>query len=218
MPISLHTWRIYPLTWISLLLVVLLFPLGILLPSWWSWENGPIENTQVVILSAGVVLSWSAAHHNRDDNQMRKLWLWTIPVWLLIIGRELSWGRVFFDPVTVGPDGPIFPSICAIWYGRYVYPAITIVTIVTLYGLWHNFNWIKIKQRWCIPAIDGILLILAAIAAQLVFERDLIAAFEPYSQMLEEWSELIVYWCMISIVRVCGFNCTGDVGMNERFF
>ena len=75
MPISLHTWRIYPLTWISLLLVVLLFPLGILLPSWWSWENGPIENTQVVILSAGVVLSWSAAHHNRDDNQMRKLWL-----------------------------------------------------------------------------------------------------------------------------------------------
>ena len=208
MSTQLFTQKIFPSTWVSLLLTVLLFPLGLSLPAWWGWENGPIENTQVVILIAGAVLAWLAARHNRNDSQIRKLWLWTIPVWLLMIGRELSWGRVFFDPVTVGPGGPMFPSIHAIWYGRYVYPVITIIIISTLCGLWYNFSWSKIIQVWRIPAIDGILLVLVAIASQLVFERNLILALKPYSQMLEEWSELIVYWCMISILLVTGFKNT----------
>lgn len=203
---QLFSWRIYPSTWVSLLLVASLFPLSLSLPAWWGWENGPVENTQVVILIVGAVLSFFAARHNYDDSQTCKLWLWTIPVWLLMVGRELSWGRVFFDPVTVGPDGPIFPSIHAIWYGQYVYPVNTVIISSTLYGLWYYCNWSKIKQTWCIPAIDGTLLILAAIASQLVFERNLILALEPYSQLLEEWSEMIVYWCMISILMVTGFK------------
>ncbi len=206
MSTQLFTWRVFPVTWVSLLLVVLLFPLGFLLPGWWGWENEPIENTQVVILGAGAGLSWLAAQHNRDDSEMRKLWLWTIPVWLLLIGRELSWGRVFFDPVFIGPDGPVFPSIHAVWYGRYVYPVNAVIMLSTLYGLWRNFNWSKIKQRCRIPAVDGIVLLLAAIAAQLIFERELITVLKPYSQMLEEWSELIVYWCMISMTSVIGFS------------
>lgn len=199
-------WRIFPSTWVSLLLAVMLFPLGFFLPEWWGWENGPIENTQVIILIAGAVLSWLAARHNRDDSQICKLWLWTIPVWLMLAGRELSWGRVFFYPVSVGPDGPIFPAIQKIWYGRYVYPVNSIITISTLCGLWYNFSWSKIKQIWRIPAIDGILFVLFAIAAQFVFEKSLISVLKPYSQLLEEWSELIVYWCMVSILVVNGFK------------
>lgn len=203
---QLFSWRIFPSTWISLLLMVVLFPLGFSLPEWWGWENGPIENTQVIILIAGAILSCLAARHNRHDSQICKLWLWTVPIWLIIIGRELSWGRVFFDPVSIGPDGPMFPSIHEIWYGRYVYPVNIIIMSSTLCGLWYNFNWKKIKHIWRIPAIDGILLILSAIASQLVFEKNLLMVFNPCSQLLEEWSELIVYWCMVSILLVNGFN------------
>ncbi|SFL43628.1 hypothetical protein [Pelosinus propionicus] len=203
---KLVTWRVFPSTWVSLLLAVMLFPAGLFLPGWWGWENGPIENTQVVILIAGAILSWLVARQNYDDRQFRNLWLWSILVWLLMAGRELSWGRVFFDPVSTGPEGPMFPSIRAVWYGQYVYPILTVVFIVTLIGLWRNFNWANMKQRLSIPAIDGILLIVAAIASQLIFERNLILVLHPYSQVLEEWSELMVYWCMISMAFVIGFK------------
>jgi hypothetical protein len=121
-------------------------------------------------------------------------------------GRELSWGRVFFDPVSTGSEGPMFPSIRAVWYGQYVYPVLTLIIITTLIGLWRNFNWGNMKQKLCISAVDGILLILAAIASQLIFERNLILILQPYSQVLEEWSELMVYWCMVSMVLNIGFK------------
>jgi len=203
---QLITWRLFPSTGVSVLLAVLLFPLGFYLPGWWGWENGPIENTQVVILIVGAIVSWLAARRNWDDIQMRNLWLWSILVWLLMVGRELSWGRVFFDPVSTGSGGPMFPSIRAVWYGQYVYPVLTLVIITTLIGLWRNFNWGNMKENLCISAVDGILLILAAIASQLIFERNVILILQPYSQVLEEWSELMVYWCMVSMVLVIGFK------------
>jgi hypothetical protein len=186
----------------SLLLTALLLPVGLFLPAWWGWENGPIENMQVVILFAGAVLSWIMARHN-TDRQMHNLYLWLIPIWLLIVGRELSWGRVFFDSVSIGAGGPVFPSIRSIWYGRYVYPLNTIVIITALVGLRRNFNWSKIKQiQW--PAIEVIIVVVAVVASQLVFERKLILLLKSYSQMLEEWSELIVYWCMVSTLVITG--------------
>ena len=42
-----------PTTWLSLLLLALMFPLGLGLPDWCGWENGPLENLQVVILFSG---------------------------------------------------------------------------------------------------------------------------------------------------------------------
>ncbi len=204
---KIFAWRWYPLNWISLLLLVLLVPVGFFLPAWYGWENGPIENTQVFILIVGAVLSWLASRRNCDNRKIRNLWLWSIPVWLLMVGRELSWGRVFFDPVSIGPEGPTFPSIHEIWYGQYVYPILSIIIIATLIGLWRNFNWVYIKQKmYEISVLDGVLVIVGAIVSQLIFDRDLIMMLKSYSQMLEEWSELIVYWCMVSIVFVAGFK------------
>ncbi|WP_371374865.1 hypothetical protein [Sporomusa aerivorans] len=127
-------------------------------------------------------------------------------VWLIMMGRELSWGRVFFDPVAIGSDGPAFPSIHEIWYGSFVYPILTVIVFCTLIGLWRNFEWEHMKSKLCISMIDGSLLIAAAIASQLVFERNVILLLQPYSQLLEELSELIVYWCMISILVTNGFR------------
>lgn len=170
----LFTWRLFPSTWISVLLLVLLFPLGYFLPEWWGWENGPLENIQVALLIAGAALSWLVARRNSVDSRLRKMWLWTIPIWLLLIGRELSWGRVFFAPVSVGTHGPIFPAKQAIWYGAYVNPIIAVIAISALSGLWYNFRWSEIKRVLRIPLIDLILLFVLLIAGQFVFEKTLL--------------------------------------------
>lgn len=201
--------KLFPTTWISLFLSALLFPLGVSLPAWWGWENGPIENTQVVILSAGAFLSWLAARRKDEDRKVHNLWLWMIPVWLVLAGRELSWGRVFFDPVAIGAKGPAFPAIQDIWYGPYCYPVLTVIIISTLLGLWRNFDWEHIKPGLRVAVVDVSLLILAALASQLVFEKNLVAALSAHSQMLEELSELLVYWCMVSLIAV---NVPGSPG------
>lgn len=198
------SWHPNPTTWLSLLLVVLLFPLGLTLPPWWGWENGPIENTQVVILAVGVFVSFFAARNSQEDRQIRGFWLWQIPIWMLLIGRELSWGRVFY-PVAIGTNGPSFLSIHQLWYGQFVYPLIAVVTLISLLGLWHNFNRSLLGPKLNLPAIDILLLTLAAIAAQFIFEKTVIIALKPYAEVLEELAELIVYWCLVSIAATVGF-------------
>lgn len=202
---QMFVWRVFPSTRISLLLTALLFPFGLFLPNWCGWENGPIENTQIAILATGVILSWKAARRNSTDKEMKDLWLLIIPIWLLIIGRELSWGRVFLDPITIGPEGPVFPALHTIWYGKYVYPINTVIIGSIVSGLWKCGGWSRIMQiRY--PAIETILLILNIVASQFIFEKGIILSLGVHSQMLEEWSELTTYWCMVSTVLIIGFR------------
>ena len=198
------SWHPFPTTWLSLLLVVLLFPLGLTLPPWWGWENGPIENTQVVILCIGAFVSFFAAQNSQKNRQVRNFWLWQIPIWALVIGRELSWGRVFY-PVAIGAKHLSFLSIHQLWYGQFVYPIVAAVTLISLFGLWRNFNrslWEKLN----LPAIDMFLFTLAVIASHYIFEKSVIIALKPYTEVLEELAELIAYWCMVSIVATIGFT------------
>ncbi len=47
-------YQLFPTTYLSLLLTGLLFPAGLCLPAWWGWENGLLENLQVLILTVGL--------------------------------------------------------------------------------------------------------------------------------------------------------------------
>jgi hypothetical protein len=202
----LFTWRPVPTTWLSFLLTILLFPLGLLLPSWWGWENGPIEDIQLSFLSAGLVLSWLSARYHRHDRPSRNFFLWLMPCWLLAIGRELSWGRVFYPVTLAGEQGPRFLPLHGLWYGKFVYPVNTVIIIATLAGLCHSFSRSEWKQTLRIPAIDTILFILAATAAELIFEKNIFPALKPYAQLLEEGAETIAYWCLVSITAAVGFD------------
>lgn len=195
---------LFPSTCFTIVLAACSLPLGLFLPSGWGWENGPIENIQVLILAFGLACSLLAAYLSRDDKKIRNLWGYSVLIWLLMIGRELSWGRVFFEPVIIGPNGPGFPSIHQIWYGNFVYPLNTLAIIVLLAGVWRNFEPGNLKRSISISAIDGLVLIIAATASQLVFEKELIPELAFCSQILEEISELLVYWSLVSIVLVAG--------------
>lgn len=123
----------YPL----LVLVILSYYISSYLPLTWGWENGPLEWSQVVILAVGALLTgcwWQEASSSRQFHHAR-FFAWAVPLWLLMIGRELSWGRVFFpaglDPV----NGPYFISVAQLPYGKLVYPVIAIIILAWLYAV-----------------------------------------------------------------------------------
>lgn len=80
-----------------LLLAALLacYPLSAALPASWAREGGILESLQVLVLGAGCVAA--LVHYlGRRAAPSGLLALWSAPVWLLLAGRELSWGRVLF--------------------------------------------------------------------------------------------------------------------------
>jgi len=123
----------YPL----FVLVALSYYIGSHLPITWGWENGLLEWAQVAILVVGVLLTgywWQEAKLVRSFHHARFL-AWAVPLWLLMIGRELSWGRVFYqvglDPIS----GPYFITVAQLPYGKFVYPVIAIIILTWLFAV-----------------------------------------------------------------------------------
>lgn len=181
------TWKPAPTTCISLLLLALLFPLGLSLPDWWGWENGPLENIQIVILGGGLLTTWLAADYNRHERKIRNLWLWLTPFWLLCIGRELSWGRIFY-PVSIGVHGPGFITLQQLSYGYLVKSFVAIVLVITLIAIYRTDPITYVRQTR-LPCLDFVTLLLTVLIA--VFcDKNLIPFLQPYHQVVEEWAEL----------------------------
>lgn len=197
-----YSWRLAPTSWLSLLFIVLLAPLGWSLPSYWGWENGPLENTQVLILGLGFLTCCLIAYHHREQKNVSSLWRWIAPFWLICIGRELSWGRVFF---LVGQDqnGPVFITLKQLWYGPLVKPAIILSTMVLLIGIFHSspFDYLK---KVTLPLTDIAIFILATCVATLS-DKGIFAALQTHEEVVEEWAEIVAYWCMLSVTCIIGF-------------
>jgi len=197
-----YSWRLAPTSWLSLLLIVLLAPLGSSLPAYWGWENGPLENSQVVLLGLGFIASCLIVYHYREQPPASSLWRWISPLWLICIGRELSWGRVFFQ---VGKDqnGPVFITLKQLWYGPLVKPAVILSVIVLLVGIFRSspFDYL---EKITLPLTDIAIFILAAGVASLS-DKGIIAALQTHEEVVEEWAEIVTYWCMLSVTLIIGF-------------
>ena len=94
---------------------VLLLPLGYVMPPYLAWENGVLEMLQNIVLFGDMCL---AAYFFRKTAGMggksiHRLWLAAAGYFLLLLGRELSWGRVFF-PTGMDSHGPTFVSMNSI--------------------------------------------------------------------------------------------------------
>jgi len=126
MPVSqMHPktpWRYEIPAWgLAALIFVAAFPGSLLLPASVSWENGPIENAQAATLAAAAVLAFVLGR--RTSTATRFLWFGAAIVWAILVGRELSWGAVFLDPVQMTDHGPTFSS-SLLWYRPAVTPVV----------------------------------------------------------------------------------------------
>ena len=98
------------------------------LPSTLADENGIIENMQVLILVCATLICLAKAR--RSEGSVRLLWWAGFLFCALFVGRELSWGRVFFPPMENGN----FPPVKSLPHGALVYPliAVTMLSIIVL--------------------------------------------------------------------------------------
>lgn len=190
-------------TTILCLALLAAIPLGWLLPASWGQENGPIENLQVIVILSTAIISFIASRRGVGSPEMKQLFLWSIPVSVIIAARELSWGRVFY------PDGHgWFLPLKALWYGRFVYPAIGIIMAIVLIGIYLQ----RLDQellRWArygkFPIVDIVLIIGGFFAADFV-EHHTYGYFASYQDLFEELFELVMYCGVFSLFTNLGFK------------
>lgn len=101
--------------WLLLVLLAAAYPASLVLPAAWSREGGPLEYLQVMVLVAGCVLA-----------------LWVAPVWLLLAGRELSWGRAWLQQV-----GSEALAVTAPWLQALARPGAAVLLACLVVGAWY---------------------------------------------------------------------------------
>ncbi|MBQ5587785.1 MAG: hypothetical protein IIU73_04115 [Selenomonadales bacterium] len=147
-------------------------------------ENGIFEILQSILL---VIASFICiAKSCRAKGRTRYLWIAGTIFCLLMLGRELSWGRVFFP---VDAEGK-FPPIEAIPYGPFVHPTVKVLLLATVILLIRGrlFTYLRThKLPW-----DMIILLVITIVT--VLDADKIRLIPFANDMLvEEMGETYAY-------------------------
>jgi len=192
--------KIYKTTKITLALVPIAMILFFFLSPPVAYENGPLENLQVVQLVIGALVAYKAAS-KAFDKEARNIWYCGAVTFLICAGRELNWGRVFY-PVA---DHNKFLPLKVLWYGPVVYPLLTVIILGTLYMLWHSKLLSYIKKTK-IPFWDFILFAVLYLAANYAEHRPMIFWGQHFDgEILEELFECLCYWLLTDITRIMGF-------------
>lgn len=178
-----HLFRL-PIVRGLLALAVLLLLVENFLPSSLGEENGPIEIVQVAVLFIGAFICMGKAR--TSEGRTRCLWYAGILFFLLLAGRELSWGRVFMEPIRPG----IYPPVKDLPYGPLVHPMIG-VTMVAIIALIIRGKIVRYLRTHSIPVTA---LILAVITAFLAVDDEHLNLIPWETDMvIEEFCELLAY-------------------------
>lgn len=126
-------------------LMVLLLPQAFILPVECSYENHLLENLEVFVLGIGFInMLYKTANLNKD--KINKFYLACGIFYIVMIARELSYGRVFY-PIGIDKNGEqIFMNIHQIWYGPIVYPIIAVLVLIALFLMIQTYKYIKKEQ------------------------------------------------------------------------
>lgn len=84
--------RFYPHLWLLIIYIPFVFIVKEFLPQNAARENGPIENFQLVLLAVGIYLCWQGMKKTRGSMD-KYIWQAGMLFYILVFGRELSWGR-----------------------------------------------------------------------------------------------------------------------------
>lgn len=190
------------------ILAIIFIGLSFVLPIEYSYENHFLENLEVVILFLGIVICIGKIRDFILYDSI-KFYVASIIIYILMIGRELSWGRVFY-PIGMDKNGEqIFVKVHELWYGSVVYPMVGILILIVLILLGVYFYQSRRQGIcWYIPLGEFLFFIVTSILGQCVFDRGLVQ-FGNYNQLLEESCEIIAY-----IALIC---CTYDMSFKRRY-
>jgi hypothetical protein len=164
-------------------------PLSLILPERIAWENGPIEMTQNMVLLLGVF--WNLNTYFRPSSVSRnKIWLFLAGFFLLLFGREISWGRVFLLK-EITKKGPVFWSMRSIPHYRFIHGCIGLYMVIDILFLIKSVCWHSVLQ--CIEQSRRVTL-LVILAAVLTLLGDKSLLFHSFvDETVEEFAELFIY-------------------------
>jgi hypothetical protein len=141
-----------------------------------------------VILFVGALLTakWSREAKSAGQYHHARFFNWAIPLWLLMAGREMNWGRVFY-PVGINPiTGPFFIPVSQLPYGPIVYPLIAVVILSWLFAVIKYKLFLipyKLYQQGHFPTSEFLLVIFSFVVAHIA-EREL--HFEIMEEIVED--------------------------------
>lgn len=187
--------KFYPHLWIMILYIPFVFIIKDFLPENAARENGPIENFQLVLLLIGVYLCWEALRKT-TLKKSKYIWQAGILFFLLLFGRELSWGRAML----MYPDGSM-PSWSEL--GMYEEIAHLLIGIVIAYllFLFYRGNFFSFLKSAKIPLWDLVFLILFIILVDVSEHYN----FSVFNGMIdEELFECAMYFEMLRITSFIG--------------
>ena len=190
----------YGFSWVILILTVVWLPIGFFLHESWGWENGFIENLQLVLLFLGGVATWRVSRQYPPGSKIRRLWIWTLPFWGLLFFRELSWGRCFYR---ISPDGtsPVFLPGDELWFNPIVDPLICLTLIITIIELIRHFDFQEIKKQIRFNVFYVAVFVVTAMGV-VVIESGELSVFAQQGKLLEEFGETIAYLCLLGNVVI----------------
>ncbi|MBP2655438.1 MAG: hypothetical protein H6Q73_3007 [Firmicutes bacterium] len=192
-----------PCAWMALIIAGCAIFGAVELPPYWGCENGPIELLQLVILGCCCVVALLVVNFGVVTKDYKKLFLWSIPIWVLLIGREISWGRDLY----INSAGEM-PRLADLWFGPVVHPTVGVICIITLLGLvkcgvWPKMcNWLK---QGIVPLGEIVIIIVAGVIATWI-EHYSHGLFGGSEELFEELTELVCYSAMLLLMIDVGFN------------
>lgn len=130
--ISKHIdFKVYGVTWLAFLVALGMIPALMYMPQSWGWENGILENTQMVVLWIIIGFCLTAKKHKR----FLKL---AALITTIIVIREVNCGRTLFFHVP-GTDNQYYPWR-EIKYGYLAHPIYGVyIALVSLIAIKNKF-------------------------------------------------------------------------------
>lgn len=187
--------------WLTVLLLLAVYPLSSVMPATWGWENGLLENLQVLLLLGGLLTAWAFSLKVRHRDS-RRVAIGAVLLWGIAAARELSWGAVFLSPILVKDTGPTF-SARLLPYHAIVDPVVVMLVIasVLLFALGRLLRMIQRQIKdGLFPWLELGIVVTAALVATYA-EGHLHMAGQPnlpevQCQLIEEFCELVSYMAL----------------------
>lgn len=198
----------------GIIVLVVALPFAKLVPYWFGHENGPIEIMQNFVLLLGVLMAlrFFALAQNIAA---KHTWLTIIGFLLLCLGRELSWGRVFFFTHYDTSGGPVFLDLKDLPGHILIYALIVVLIVAVLYGLVRHIPYRRLfaeHRQWPIAQIA--MMIIFAVLSQISEHShgDTIMASETAEELFELWS----YILFIGVIYELRPLFSGETYLNSR--
>ncbi|GAA5658585.1 hypothetical protein Brsp06_04970 [Brucella sp. NBRC 13694] len=190
-----YFWR-----WAGVAAFLLSFPISLISPLWISWENQILENMQVFVLAVGAAFCIRLVL--RSSSMHRLFWLSILPLWCILIAREVSWGAVFLEPIAASELGPQFSSSQLSYYPART-PLVFLIIIASCVGLYFSKPWHSLcilLQSRKLPFFDFLGFFVSMIASAAA-EHHLglsLNWWSGHAQVIEETMELAAYLFLVS--------------------